>query len=1022
MTRNSSDDEQEIEIVQETADFLLPAEVSEDPQDSSKPIRLLESFSIKDAASDTHATMAQIGYDSYDIIATGLVLPVFAEPEEDDDMGHPVMIRTSSVISSDIIFREDGTPVFWIETDFAWYQLGTPDTNYQEVFVGFSKAALIAGFVIKESEDETDLTDIRRKLLEYRASIGTCEVQFFQEDWDLLLEDIKHAIEDYGPSDLNTSLIKQILGRRKRKRVEEKFRRTRTQLSEKKQDLSETTLTPLVNKLCAKYNVFRHRAFCYGDEKSFFYPRDNFDTLEPKKKPSKLQKGQVVKVNQNYYMIQRLEKETCHLIKVVKGKETLLNEYANDLEFYAIPKCRPAKISDLQLIDCPDVTLIYEVDRFRKFNNLDSCFACEKKQVEKIQTATLKSEIAMNLKPVHCLESFVLKNKRYYLNDYIYFTPKTEYSLYLFGQIISITDKNTLKRKHFELNVSEDKVITVCLLGRVNDLNCHDLKTLFKTTHELQVQQEQIRGHLCVIPLKNTKPIFFKFDHNFTLDHLHQTHDPRHYCELKKQMLRTLSTDFAEDLMPIEYENMSPSCILMLNEQHDLHEFSKQQRKFKALDLFSGCGGLTVGFDDGFMPTCDTKHAIEMNKHAALTFERNFKATVYKNDCNQFLKNEIIHKNHEFEAIYCGPPCQGFSGLNQFRKSEDSKNNLIATSLSFVELYRPRMFLLENVVGLLSYSLGGWQESVHKVSGGIRQGVLKFIVRTLLELGYQVTWSVLQAGNFGLPQNRKRVIVFASLDFNLITWPEPTFLFTPQTCNIHSPMHEVSYCKVKHALFPPTTVDLAISDLEPFEYINPNKVMMFSNLKDKTLNESWPKLQACFSSTLPVGPSDPKYMDPVSDFQKELRQNSSKLKNHYTRSYNEMIIERICNIPYFQSADHSSLPQPLKPWALSHPDSASSKHNGWKGLYGRLNKDGFFRTATTDMNPMSKTGTILHPQQNRIITVREIARSQGFPDYFEFFCYENDVREQYRQIGNAVPPKMAMKISFEVMKSLKESQ
>ncbi|KAJ1403961.1 S-adenosyl-L-methionine-dependent methyltransferase [Sesbania bispinosa] len=101
----------------------------------------------------------------------------------------------------------------------------------------------------------------------------------------------------------------------------------------------------------------------------------------------------------------------------------------------------------------------------------------------------------------------------------------------------------------------------------------------------------------------------------------------------------------------------------------------------------------------------------------------------------------------------------------------------------------------------------------------------------------------------------------------------------------------------------------------------------------------------------------------------------------------------------------------LIPWCL--PNTAK-RHNQWKGLYGRLDWEGNFPTSITDPQPMGKVGMCFHPDQDRIITVRECARSQGFPDSYQF---AGNITHKHRQIGNAVPPPLA----FALGRKLKEA-
>lgn len=126
----------------------------------------------------------------------------------------------------------------------------------------------------------------------------------------------------------------------------------------------------------------------------------------------------------------------------------------------------------------------------------------------------------------------------------------------------------------------------------------------------------------------------------------------------------------------------------------------------------------------------------------------------------------------------------------------------------------------------------------------------------------------------------------------------------------------------------------------------------------------------------------------------------------------------------------------LIPWCLPH---TANRHNHWSGLYGRLEWDGFFSTTVTNPEPMGKQanimasslyfsssrspefiyflfqGRVLHPEQSRVVSVRECARSQGFPDAFQF---SGPIIEKHRQVGNAVPPPMARAIGLEIRKCL----
>ncbi|KAJ2307369.1 hypothetical protein IWW54_004410, partial [Coemansia sp. RSA 2705] len=209
--------------------------------------------------------------------------------------------------------------------------------------------------------------------------------------------------------------------------------------------------------------------------------------------------------------------------------------------------------------------------------------------------------------------------------------------------------------------------------------------------------------------------------------------------------------------------------------------FMRGRQPLRALDLFSGCGGLTQGMDQSGV--VKTLWSVEYMPSAGFTFSKNHPYAQVYNQCSNLLLDWAI-KTHrgvsarplinkfdgkelppmpqpgDVDFIYCGPPCQGFSRCNRFIKADDIKTSLIANALSYVDFYRPSYFLLENVRGLLNYRLGGVQVGPGRVKGGIEMGMLKFIMRALTTMGYQARFYVLQAGNYGLAQSRRRLFIW----------------------------------------------------------------------------------------------------------------------------------------------------------------------------------------------------------------------------------------------------------------------
>nr|AQM49847.1 methyltransferase 1 [Boechera holboellii] len=435
-----------------------------------------------------------------------------------------------------------------------------------------------------------------------------------------------------------------------------------------------------------------------------------------------------------------------------------------------------------------------------------------------------------------------------------------------------------------------------------------------------------------------------------------------------------------------------------------------KEMRLATLDIFAGCGGLSQGLEKAGVS--DTKWAIEYEEPAGQAFRKNHpESTVFVNNCNVILRaimekggdqddcfstteaNELAAKLNEdqkstlplpgqVDFINGGPPCQGFSGMNRFNQSPWSKVQceMILAFLSFADYFRPRYFLLENVRTFVSFNKGQ---------------TFQLTLASLLEMGYQVRFGILEAGAYGVSQSRKRAFIWAAAPEEVLPeWPEPMYVFGVPKLKI-SLSQGLHYAAVRStalgAPFRPITVRDTIGDLPPVE-----------NGESRTNQE----YQA----------------DPVSWFQKEIRGNMIALTDHICKEMTELNLIRCKTIPKRPGADWRDLPdekvklstgkvEEMIPWCL--PNTAK-RHNQWKGLFGRLDWQGNFPTSITDPQPMGKVGMCFHPDQDRILTVRECARSQGFPDSYEF---SGNIAHKHRQIGNAVPPPLA----FALGRKLKEA-
>jgi len=464
--------------------------------------------------------------------------------------------------------------------------------------------------------------------------------------------------------------------------------------------------------------------------------------------------------------------------------------------------------------------------------------------------------------------------------------------------------------------------------------------------------------------------------------------------------------------------------------------------RLKGMDIFAGCGGLSEGFHQA--GASETSYAVEIIDPAAKAYKlNNPKATVFTDDCNELLKlvmdgqkcnrkGQKLPQKGDVELLCGGPPCQGFSGMNRFnhRQYSQFKNSLVVSYLSFCDYYRPRYFVLENVRNFVSYK---------------PNMVLKLVMRCLLRMRYQCTFGVLQAGSYGVPQTRRRAIILAAAPGEVLPYyPEPMHSFLPSavklSVRVNDRMYDGNMKWLDSAPYRPISVKDALHDLPSI-------------------------VNGARKSEIPYSG------EPISHWQKMIRggddRDEAMLHDHICKDMNSLVLARMERVPTAPGSDWRDLPNievqladgkkcvklkytshdkqmgrasngalrgvcacasegrgkcepadrqanTLIPWCLPH---TGNRHNQWSGLYGRLQWEGLFKTTLTNPEPMGKQGRVLHPEQSRVVSVRECARSQGFPDSYKFY---GTILDKHRQVGNAVPPPLARAIGHEIRKSLQK--
>ncbi|XP_013143936.1 PREDICTED: DNA (cytosine-5)-methyltransferase PliMCI-like [Papilio polytes] len=463
-------------------------------------------------------------------------------------------------------------------------------------------------------------------------------------------------------------------------------------------------------------------------------------------------------------------------------------------------------------------------------------------------------------------------------------------------------------------------------------------------------------------------------------------------------------------------------------------------RPLRTLDIFAGCGGLSEGLHRSGVAEC--KWAVENVEAAAHAYSLNNRnCTVYNEDCNALLKDVMSGSTHskggmrlpmqgEVELLCGGPPCQGFSGMNRFNSREYSnfKNSLVASYLSYCDYYRPKYFILENVRNFVAFKKGM---------------VLKLTLRALLDMGYQCTFGILQAGNYGVPQTRRRLIILAAAPgYKLPMYPEPTHVFSRRACSLTATIDGKRFvtnmkwdesaprrtCTIRDAMSDLPTIANGANQIEieygsmpesHFQRLIRSKDES-KKLRDHICKNMAPLIQARIARVPTTPGSDWRDLPNIS----VMLSDGTKCKVLQYR-YEDKKNGRSCNgalrgvcacASGGACSPHDKQENTLIPWCLPH---TANRHNNWAGLYGRLCWDGYFSTTVTDPEPMGKQGRVLHPEQSRVVSVRECARSQGFPDSYLF---AGSVQDKHRQIGNAVPPPLGAALGREIKKAFSISK
>ena len=384
---------------------------------------------------------------------------------------------------------------------------------------------------------------------------------------------------------------------------------------------------------------------------------------------------------------------------------------------------------------------------------------------------------------------------------------------------------------------------------------------------------------------------------------------------------------------------------------------------YRSLDLFSGCGGLSLGMSlakNSIGSSIETACAIDIWEIACKTFEHNLGLKPICEPIDDDLIRRQNKINGPFDIVVGGPPCQGFSSAGK-RALDDDRNKLVLAFLRAIEITNPKVFVMENVTGFKTFQ-----------NGKIHKEVVNFAKR----LGYQVRSAIVLASLSGVPQRRKRFLLVGS---KVGTFKFPGEIELPNDENLFD---SNEFC------------------LERFFIQKPE------DGKEKwTFNDATSDLPS-----LKAGEKLEKYKSaPKNDLQKYFREGSEKPLDHFAVGHRDYFIELLSYIPQGKSALDPEV-QKLIPKKL-RPTS------GFKNSYQRIIGDAPSPTITRNFTTPSSANCI-HPSQDRALSIREGARCQSFPDWFYFLGTTDEKR---LQIGHAVPPLLGKAIGESILNAIDAS-
>jgi len=424
------------------------------------------------------------------------------------------------------------------------------------------------------------------------------------------------------------------------------------------------------------------------------------------------------------------------------------------------------------------------------------------------------------------------------------------------------------------------------------------------------------------------------------------------------------------------------------------------RNKPKAVDLFCGAGGLSQGLSQaGF----DVIWALDHEEKCKPTYDENNDHEMTVGDITEMTPPDLDLEAGELDLLAGGPPCPTFSSVGKVKinsiegrdNTEDDRHALYQDFLRFVDHYKPKAFIMENVEGMTS---------AENKDG---DSVLEVIKEEMEELGYEVKAKVLDAANFGTPQHRKRIFFVG----NKIGVENPDL----DEWRTHRPPRNEKEKKMKYYK------DQGPED-EGQETIGnfSEQDDEFPTFKKNKKKEPWNTVGDAILDLPPVSPDGDtppteckeytipaisEYQHWIRDLEEDETWENAELDSHVCRGHNMRdltIYKFLCESSSYVIGD---LPDDINPYRTDI-------------FQDKIKSQDPTEPSSTVVAHLYKDGHMFaHPTEARSITVREAARLQGFKDSFKFPVARTHA---FKQVGNAVPTLLAQAVGTAVKEKILE--